>query len=115
MSAEQLDIIIEQGATFSQLWEIQNKDLTTGHTFAAKFRPQHASSTTVISLTSPTSLVITKSGSHTHVTASLAATATDDLTAPSMGVYDLEYTNTSTTVVTRAFEGAYFVTPEATK
>lgn len=115
MSAEQLDIVIEQGATFAQLWQVLDKDLTSGYTFAAKLRPQHSSTTTVLSLTSPTTLVVTKSGNHTHVTASVSATSTAALTAPSRGVYDLEYTQTSTGIVTRAFEGSYYITPEATR
>ena len=115
MSAEQVDIVIEQGATFAHLWEILEKDLTSGYTFAAKLRPQHLSTTTVLSLTSPTTLVVTKSGSHTHVTASVSATSTAALNAPSRGIYDLEYTETSTGIVTRAFEGSYYITPEATK
>lgn len=116
MTASQQDIIIEQGATMLTLWEIQNKDLTAGYTFAAKFRTQHSGGTEVLALSSAGgTLTVVKSGSHTHVTANVAATSTDDLAAPAMLVYDLEYTQTSTGVVTRAFEGAAFVTPEATK
>lgn len=116
MSASQLDVIIEQGSTFAEVWQILNNDLTTGYTWAAKFRPQHASLTTVLSLTSAGgTLVITKSGNHTHVTASVNPATTSALTAPSRGVYDIEYTETATGIVTRAVEGSYFITPEATK
>lgn len=116
MSAEQLDVVIEQGATFAQLWQIWNKDLTSGYTFQAKFRTSHAATATVLSLTSAGgTLVITKSGSHTHCTASVVPATTAALDAPSNGVYDIEYTQTSTGIVTRAFEGSYYVTPEATK
>ena len=45
----------------------------------------------------------------------VASATTAGLTAPSQGVYDIEYTQTSTGAVTRAFEGSYYVTPEATK
>lgn len=116
MSATQLDVIIEQGANFVELWQILEKDLTIGYTFAAKFRPQHSSSTTLLSLTSAGgTLVVTKSGNHTHVTANVTAATTAALTAPARGVYDIEYTQTSTGIVTRAFEGSYYITPEATR
>lgn len=117
MSAEQLDVVIEQGATFAHMWEIQNKDLTSGYTFEAKFRTSHAATSAVLTLTNSggSSLIVSKSGNHTHVTADLSFTATAALTAPSNGVYDLEYTQTSTQVRTRAFEGSYYVTPEATR
>lgn len=116
MAASQLDVVIEQGATFAEVWQILNKDLTTGYTWSAKFRPQHASSTTVLSLTSAGgTLVVTKSGNHTHVTASVNPTTTAALTAPSRGVYDIEYTETATGIVTRAVEGSYYITPEATR
>lgn len=115
MALVQQDVIIEQGATFQQLWEIENKDLTTGYTFAAKFRPSHSTSTVLFSLASPTTLTVAKVGAHTHVTASYAASLTAAFGAPSDGVYDLEYTQTSTSVVTRAAEGSYYVTPEATR
>ena len=114
MAASQLDILIEQGSTFAWVFEVQNKDLTTGYTWAMKIRNQHAGAE-VISLTSPTSLVIAKSGNHTHATTSVSAATTATLSAPAMHVYVIEYTQTSTGTVTRAFEGSVFVTPEATK
>lgn len=114
MSATQLDVVIEQGTTFTFLWQILDVDLVTlGGTCAAKFRPSHASGTTVLSLASPATLTIAKSGNHTHVTANVSATATALLSAPQRGVYDLEYTVGS--VVTRSHEGGFYVTPEATK
>jgi len=117
MSAEQLDVVIEQGATFSQLWEIQNKDLTSGYTFEAKFRTSHGASGTVLTLSNSgaASLIVTKSGSHTHVTADVAPVSTALLSAPSNGVYDIEYLNTGSGVKVRAFEGSYYITPEATR
>ena len=112
MSAAQLDVIIEQGSDFVQLWEIQNKDLSSGYTFAAKFRTMHAAPTAILSLTTFT---VAKSGNHTHVTCRVPAATTTTLTAPTMGVYDLEATQTSTGYVSREFEGSYYITPEATK
>lgn len=114
MTAAQQDVIIEQGTTFTHRWEILDVDLVAlGATCSAKFRPSHASATTTVTLASPTTLTIAKSGNHTHVTAALSATSTALLTAPQRGVYDLEYTAGAT--VTRAFEGSFYVTPEATR
>ncbi len=115
MAAAQLDVIIEQGSTFTQLWEILDIDLVAqGATVAAKFRTSHAASGTVLSLTSAGgTLTVAKSGNHTHVTAAVTDEATAVLTAPSNGAYDLEYSIGG--AVTRAFEGSYYVTPEATK
>jgi hypothetical protein len=110
--AQQLDVIIEQGANFVQTWQIDNKQLATGYSFLAKFRPQHASTTTVLTINTFTAV---HSGQHTNLSCNVSASTTDDLPAPSQGVYDIEYTQTSTGAVTRAFEGTYYVTPEATK
>lgn len=112
MSAQQQDILIEQGATTTILWELQNKSLETGYTFAAKLRGQHSSSAVILSLTSFTAA---KVGPHTHVTAVIAKSTTEGLPAPYMGVYDLEATKTSDSTVTRESEGSFFVTPEATR
>ena len=115
MAASQLDVIIEQGSTFTQLWQILDIDLVAaGATAQAKFRPSHASGTTVLTLsTANGTLTLAKSGNHTHATANVADETTALLTAPSGGVYDLEYTISG--AVTRAFEGSYYVTPEATR
>ena len=114
MTATQTDVIIEQGSAFTQLWEILNVDLVGGGgTCAAKFRYLHESATAVLSLASPATLTITKSGNHTHVTANVTAAATALLSAPARGVYDLEYTMGGATV--RAHEGSFFITPEATR
>ena len=112
MPPVQQDVIIQQGATFAQLWELQNKDLTAGYSFAAKFRSSHTATTAVLTITSFT---VAKVGSHTHVTSNVAAATTAALGAPANGVYDLESTQTSTGIVTREAEGSYYITPEATK
>jgi hypothetical protein len=112
MSASQLDVIIEQGSDFVQLWEIQDRDLSSGYTFAAKFRTMHAASSAILTITSFT---VAKSGNHTHVSCRVAGATTAALAAPSMGVYDLESTQTSTGYIERQFEGSYFTTPEATR
>jgi len=115
MTATQEDVVLEQGATFNHYWEIQNKDLTSGYTFLAKVRTQHAG-TVVFTLSSgDASLTVAKVGSHSHVTANMIPASTAALAAPAMHVYDLEYTQTSTGIVTRAVEGSMFITPEATR
>lgn len=113
MSAEQLDVIIEQGATFAHLWNVLDVDLTVATAVRAQFRGTHQNPSTVLSLVSPTTLTVTKVGNHSHVTADVSATTTAALVAPARGVYDLEYVLAGVTV--RAFEGSYYVTPEATK
>ena len=119
MSAEQIDVVIEQGATFGEVWQVLNKDLTSGYTFEAKFRTSHAASSAVLTLTSTPSptvtLIVTKSGNHTHLTADVPYASTAALSAPSNGVYDIEQTQTSTGIRTRIFEGSYYITPEATR
>jgi hypothetical protein len=110
--SQQLDVVIDQGANFVQTWQIDNKNLATGYTFLAKFRPQHASTTTVLTINTFTAV---HNGQHTNLSCNVASATTAGLTAPSQGVYDIEYTQTSNGVVTRAFEGSYYVTPEATK
>ena len=112
MTAIQQDVIIEQGATFQQLWELQNKDLTSGYTFLAKFRASHTAAAAVLTVTSFT---VVKSGSHTHVTGTVSALVTAALDAPANGVYDLEATKTADGSVTREAEGSFYVTPESTK
>lgn len=112
MSAQQQDILIEQGSTQTILWEIENKSLDVGYTFAAKLRPQHASASVILSITSFTAA---KVGPHTHVTTIIPKATTEALSAPYMGVYDLESTKTSDGSVTREVEGSFYVTPEATR
>ena len=111
MSATQLDLIIDQGTTFVQLFEILDRDLSTNHSFAMKVRKSHAGD---VVLTVST-FTVAKSGNHTHVTATVSSVTTAALSAPMSCVYDLEATNTVTSVVTREFEGSAFVTPEATR
>lgn len=115
MSAEQTDVVLEQGSTFAYVWQILSKDLTTGYTWAGTIRTQHAGGIIVSMSSAAGTLVVTKSGSHTHVTANLSSAATAAYAAPAMHVYDLEYTHTASGVVTRAVEGSIFVTPEATR
>lgn len=111
MAATQTDLIIDQGATFVHLFEILDKDMTVGYTFAMKVRRSHAGDVVL----SVTTFAVAKSGNHTHVTVTVSAVTTAALAAPMSCVYDLESTNTATSAVVREFEGSAFVTPEATR
>jgi len=113
--AEQLDIVIEQGATFSYVFQVLNKDLTTGYTWAVQGRSQHAAASTVFASGTNATIAATKSGNHTHATVTMSYAQTAALTAPASGVYDIEYLETSSGIKTRAFEGSFYIVPEATK
>lgn len=112
MSAAQLDIVIEQGATYSIDIQVNDIDLT-GYTARMKGRPSHPAATTTFSLTNGNGLTISHQGNHSHILVTMSATTTAALAAPQMGVYDIEYETGG--VVTRVVEGSFFVTPEATR
>ena len=110
------DIIIQQGATFTMDVQVQSINLTSGYTVRMKGRPSHASSTTTFSLTNGAGITLSHSGQgHSHIVPLIAAATTATYTAPMAGVYDIEYENTSTGVVTRILEGTFYVTPEVTR
>lgn len=117
MPAGKYDIIIEQGATFSRVitWDDEDGEPVnvTGYTARAQFRASHGSTSTVLSLTSPSSGLVL-GGALGTITMTITATATAALTAPSFGVWDLELVS-ATSVVTRLLEGTYQITPEVTK
>lgn len=114
--AARYDITIEQGATFTFDLEVQGINLTTGYTVRMQGRTSHASTTTVFSLTNASGITLTHSGSgHSHIIPVISATATAAISAPMAGVYDIEYQETSTGIVTRILEGSFYVTPEVTR
>jgi len=114
--AARYDITIEQGATFTFDLEVQGINITTGYTVRMQGRTSHAATSTVFSLTNASGITLTHSGSgHSHIIPVIAATVTDDFPAPMSGVYDIEYEQTSTGVVTRILEGSFYVTPEVTR
>jgi hypothetical protein len=104
------DIVIEQGATFSLAITVTGIDLTT-YTARGQGRTTHASGDKAFTL----STAIAYSLPNSTITVSLTATQTTALTAPSNGVYDVEYVSSSGTVVTRILEGTYTITPEVTR
>jgi len=114
--AARYDITIEQGATFTFDLEVQGINLTTGYTVRMQGRTSHAATTTVFSLTNASGITLTHSGQgHSHIIPVISATATAAISAPMAGVYDIEYQETSTGIVTRILEGSFYVTPEVTR
>lgn len=106
--AENYDIVIEQGATFSKAFTVSSTNLST-YAARAQGRTSHASSTIAITFTT----AIAYSSPNSTITLSLTAAETAALTAPSSGVFDVEYFLSA--VVGRAVEGSYTVTPEVTR
>ena len=111
------DIIIQQGATFTMDVQVQSINLTTGYTVRMQGRTSHAATSTLFSLTSGGGgITLSHSGSgHSHIVPLISATATAAFSAPSYGVYDIEYQETATGIVTRILEGTFYVTPEVTR
>ena len=111
-------LTIQQGATFSLNVNYKDAngstiDLSSGYTARMQGRTSHAASSTVFSLTNGGG--ITLGSSDPNVVISIAATATDDFTAPSSGVYDLEIVKTSSSEVFRILEGRFEITPEVSR
>jgi len=111
MAADQYDITIEQGATYTLVITVMAVNLT-GYTVRTQGRTSHAATTTVWS--SPTNCTLAVSaGTNSTITMTISATNTAAMTAPQVGVWDLEYELSG--VVTRLLEGTFTVTPEVTR
>tara|TARA_R100000388_G_scaffold67712_1_gene48945 strand:- start:334 stop:702 length:369 start_codon:yes stop_codon:yes gene_type:complete len=110
-------LTIQQGATFSLSVNYKSSsgstvDLSSGYTARMQGRTTHDASSTVFSLTNGSG--ITLGSSDPNIVITIAATATDDYTAPSTGVYDLELVDSASNVY-RILEGNYEITPEVTR
>lgn len=110
-------LTIQQGATFSLSVNYKTAagstvNLSSGYTARMQGRTSHAATETVFSLTQADG--ITLGSSDPNIVISIAASATDDLSAPSGGVYDLELVDSSSNVY-RILEGRFVVTPEVTR
>jgi len=108
---------IQQGATFSLSVNYKNSagstvNLSSGYTARMQGRTSHSASSTVFSLTNSSG--ITLGSSDPNIVITIAATATDDYTAPLSGVYDLELVDSSSNVY-RILEGNFEITPEVTR
>lgn len=108
---------IDQGATLSVVatWKDSNGTPVnlTGYTARLQVRNDFAAGSAVLSLTTENG-GIALGGTAGTVTLSAAATATAALSAPYVGVYDLELVSGGG-VVTRLLEGTANVTPEVTR
>jgi hypothetical protein len=114
--AGRYDITIDQGATFVFDVQVNAINLASGYTARMQGRTSHAATSTVFNLTTANGgIALTHTGSHSHITITMSALTTAALTAPMAGVYDIEYEQTSTGVVTRILEGSFYVTPEVTR
>tara|TARA_R100001510_G_scaffold57761_1_gene67557 strand:- start:827 stop:1195 length:369 start_codon:yes stop_codon:yes gene_type:complete len=110
-------LTIQQGATFSLSVNYKNSagstvDLSSGYTARMQGRTTHAASSTVFALTQASG--ITLGSSDPNIVIAIAATATDDFTAPSTGVYDLELEDSAGNVF-RLLEGRFEITPEVSR
>ena len=106
-----LDLIIEQGATFSRVITIKNSsnvavNISTD-SFAGQVRKRHQSGTKVADF----DFSITD-GANGEVTATISHANTTTMDTGDF-VYDIEWTSGST--VTRLLEGTATVTPEVTR
>lgn len=111
------DITIEQGATFlmSLLWK-DNAGAPinlTGYTARMQVRRKYNSDAALLSFTTENG-AITLGGAAGTIAVSGLATLTDDLPAPSTGVYDLELVG-PTGVVKRLVQGSVYISPEVTR
>jgi hypothetical protein len=112
MAAEQYDLTIEQGATYTLVITVTSVNLT-GYTVRTQGRTSHAATTTVWASPATCSLNVTAAASST-ITMTISATVTAAMAAPQVGVWDLEY-ESAAGVVTRLLEGTFTVTPEVTR
>lgn len=106
------DIVIEQGSTF--VWTHQATGDRTTETATLKARAQHASASTILSLSTGSGITAAFASGKTTWTATVTAAATALLAAPQQGVFDFK-TTTAGGVVERHVEGAFYVTPESSR
>ena len=115
MTARELNLVIEKGATFSKTFTWKNPDGSainlTGYTARMQVRQSKKASSTLLSLTTENSRITLGGAAGTIV---LTITATDTAAISwATGVYDLEMITGST--VKRLLEGAVTVSEEVTR
>lgn len=121
MAAAQHDLVIEQGASYSQAvqWKVGSPATAvnlTGYTARMQLRSNVTASTTALSLTTENGRIALTTGSGAGagtITLSISATDTAALTAGRY-VYDLELVS-SGGQVTRLMEGIVTVSAEVTR
>ena len=115
MSATTYDILIEQGATYSQVVTYKESGVAvnlTGYTARMQVRSTLESATSVVELTTANSR-IALGGSAGTITLTISATDTAALTA-GRGVYDLELVSGSG-IVTRLLQGVATISRNVTR
>lgn len=105
------NIVIDQGTSFETTIDVTDEDGNivnlTGYTGAAQMRKHYTSS-------AQTSFTVAIANTTGQVTLSLNAATSNTITAGRY-VYDLELTETATSIVTRLVEGIVTVTPGVTR
>ena len=115
MAATTYDILIEQGATFSQVITYKEAGVAinlTGYTARLQVRSTLESATSVVELTTANSR-IALGGAAGTITLTISATDTAALTA-GRGVYDLELVSGSG-IVTRLLQGVATISRNVTR
>ena len=115
MSATTYDILIEQGATYSQLVTYKEAGVAinlTGYTARMQVRSTLESASTVVELTTANGR-IALGGAAGTITLTISATDTAALTA-GRGVYDLELVSGSG-IVTRLLQGVATISRNVTR
>lgn len=115
--AAKLDLIIEQGSTFSLTLEVQGSDGTlrdlSGYSARMKGRVRKEDAPTLFSLVSPTDIEIPVAGFNEQVTVTIDDSVTEAYTWR-RGVYDLEI-ESPTGEVERLIEGSVTLSTEVTR
>jgi hypothetical protein len=115
--ANKYDITIEQGASFDLNLAVKTdgvlNNYTSGWTAKAQGRVTFGSSATTFS-TADSGCQTTLAATSPNVALTMTPVYTAALTAPAVGVYDIELTH-SGGGVTRLLEGEFTITPEVTK
>ena len=115
MAATTYDLLIEQGATFSQLVTYKESGVAvnlTGYTARMQVRSTLESATSVVELTTANGR-IALGGAAGTITLTISATDTAALTA-GRGVYDLELVSGSG-IVTRLLQGVATISRNVTR
>jgi len=115
MAATTYDILIEQGATYSQVITYKDNGVAvnlTGYTARMQVRATLESASTLVELTTANSR-IALGGAAGTITLTISATDTAGLTA-GRGVYDLELVSGSG-IVTRLLQGVATISRNVTR
>jgi len=115
MPATTYDLLIEQGATFSQVITYKESGVAvnlTGYTARMQVRATLESASTLVELTTANSR-IALGGTAGTITLTISATDTEALTA-GRGVYDLELVSGSG-IVTRLLQGVATISRNVTR